>query len=61
MFQAFLAKHTLKVSASVGKITCERVPFDDDRLTADWNTDFCTRIIIDCDGAEEICIKVERI
>ena len=50
-----------RISTSVGKITCECVPFDDERLTADWSTDSCTRIAIECDGAEEFCIKVERI
>ena len=50
-----------KISSSAGKIAYEQVPFDDERLTSDWNTDFCTRIVIECDGAEEFCIKVERI
>ena len=56
-----IVDESFQISASAGRITCERVPFDDPRLTADWNTDFCTRIVIECDGVEEICIKVEKI
>ena len=50
-----------RVSASVGTIRAECVEFEDARLSADWGTDRCTRILMECEGSEKICIKVERI
>ena len=50
-----------RISASVGTVKCERVPFEDASLEASWKIDFVTRIVLECEGQQEICIKVEKI
>ena len=50
-----------KISANTGIFKCEQVPFDDKNLPSDWKTDFASRITIDCENENEICIKVEKI
>lgn len=50
-----------RVSAEGGQASAEYVPFEDARLEKDWRCDGITRILFDFDGAEEICIKVERV
>lgn len=50
-----------KISANAGAFVCEQVPFEDEGLKNDWNAEFCTRIMLDCDGVTDISIKVEKI
>ena len=50
-----------RVTASVGSVRCEAVPFEDAGLTSDWGCDFVTRILIECEGETEILMKVEKI
>lgn len=50
-----------RISSNVGAFRCEHVPFEDGRLERDWNTDACHRLMLECNGEKEICIKVEKI
>jgi hypothetical protein len=51
-----------RITAKGAKISTEQVLFEDKRrLEDDWKTDRVTRILFDFEGAEEICIKVEKI
>ena len=50
-----------RISSNAGTFRCERIPFEDAGLERDWNTDACFRLMLECDGEKEICIKVEKI
>jgi hypothetical protein len=50
-----------RISASTGRFICERIAFEDENLEKDWKTDACFRIMLECEGEKEICMKVERL
>lgn len=50
-----------RISSNAGVFKCERIPFEDVLLERDWNTDACFRLMLECVGEKEICIKVEKI
>ena len=49
------------ISSSVGTFRCERIPFEDADLEKDWKTDACYRLMLECEGEKEVCIKVEKV
>ena len=50
-----------RVKASAGRIRTEFVPFNDDKLYADWLCDGVTRIIIDAEITDKFVLTVEKI
>lgn len=50
-----------RVCAEGAKVFAEYTPFEDDRLEKDWKCKGVTRIMLDFENTEEICIKVEKI
>ena len=50
-----------RISSNVGSFRYERIPFEDANLERDWKTDACYRLMLECEGEREICIKVEKI
>jgi hypothetical protein len=50
-----------RISASVGSFRYERIPFEDGTLERDWKTDACYRLLLECEGEKQICMKVEKI
>ncbi|MBR2353881.1 MAG: heparinase II/III family protein [Clostridia bacterium] len=46
---------------SKGVLRYEQICFGDPSLTSDWNAEFVTRILLECEHEQEICIKVELI
>lgn len=50
-----------RLCVSAGAIRAEQVPFDDALLCSDWQTEYATRIIVECENKQEICMKVEKL
>lgn len=49
------------VRAAGAKISTEYIPFEDKALEADWCTQGVTRILLDFENVEKICIEVEKL
>ena len=50
-----------RIIPSKGTLRCEQIRFEDSALISDWKTDSVTRILVDCEHEQEICIKVEKL
>ena len=58
---AVIIGERFRVRATGAKIATEYVPFADAPLERDWECEGVTRILLDFENTEEICIEVEKI
>lgn len=58
---AVLIGERFRVCAKGAKISTEYIPFADPPLERDWECEGVTRILLDFENTEKICIKVEKI
>jgi hypothetical protein len=50
-----------KLTASCGTVKCEKIPFDDEMMIRDWQSDGVYRILLDTDNKALITVTVEKI
>lgn len=58
---ALLIGERVRICAAGARISAEYIPFEDEKLRADWHTDGVTRILFDFEDTDKICIEVEKL